>query len=279
VIDQISFNYLQGGFMIVDAHVHTGGYDGFSTDDVLRLADRAGFDKIFATDITALQYDSSEGNRKLAAEMKLHPDRIIGYASISSARYGRTAVEEVQRCHEVYGMRGLKIIHQTAGLGSYSLLTTINEPAMYPIVAKAAEYKMPILAHATAEECAGLCDAVPEAIIIMAHSGGHPTAMGDWFRAIEIARHYPNIYLDTASSQSDMGYIEALVAGVGAERVIFGTDMPLIDPFFGYAKVIGTELSDDEKALILGGNILRLVGQANELANRQEKGQNSHGNH
>lgn len=265
--------------MIVDAHVHTGGYDGFSTDDVLRLADRAGFDKIFATDITALHYDSAEGNRRLAEDMKRHPDRIIGYASISSARFGRAAVEEVQRCYEVYGMRGLKIIHQTAGLGSYSLLTTIDEPAMYPIIAKAAELGMPILAHATPEECAGLCTAVPDAIVIMAHSGGHPTAMGDWFRAIEVARHYPNIYLDTASSQSDMGYIEALVAGVGAERVIFGTDMPLIDPFFGYAKVTGTELSEEDKAQILGGNILRLVDHSNALAKHLEKGESGHGNH
>lgn len=254
--------------MIIDAHVHTGGFGGKTTEDVLRLADRVGIDKIFATDTTALHYDSAEGNRKLAEEMKRHPDRIIGYATLSSARYGRAAVEELQRCYEVYGMRGLKIIHQTAGLGSYSLLTTINEPAMYPIVAKAAEYKMPILAHATPEECAGLCTAVPEAIILMAHSGGHPTAMGDWFRAIEVARHYPNIYMDTASSQADMGYIEALVDGVGAERVIFGTDMPLIDPFFGYAKVIGADLSDHDKALILGGNILRLVGQSVELTHR-----------
>ncbi len=258
--------------MIVDAHVHTGGYANYSTDDVLRLADRVGIDKIFATDITALHYDSREGNRRLANEMKKYPDRIIGYASITSARFGKQMVEEVQRCYELYGMRGLKIIHQTAGLGSYSLLTTINEPAMYPIVAKAAEYGMPILAHATPEECAGLCNAVPEAIIIMAHSGGHPTAMGDWFRAIEVATHYPNIYLDTASSQSDMGYIEAMVAGVGAHRVIFGTDMPLIDPFFGYAKIIGADLSDEEKSLILGGNIIRIVEKSGSNSNQDKAG-------
>ncbi len=38
-----------------------------------------------------------------------------------------------------------------------------------------------------------------------------------------------------------------MVAGVGAHRVIFGTDSPLIDPFFGYAKVIGADLTDEEK--------------------------------
>ena len=94
----------------------------------------------------------------------------------------------------------------------------------------------------------------------MAHSGGCPTALGDWFRAIEIAKHYPNIYMDTASSQIDMGYVEALVEGVGAERVVFGTDLPLIDPFFGLAKITGADLTEEQKDLILGKNIQRLTG-------------------
>lgn len=246
--------------MIIDGHVHSGGYAGYSTDDIIRLADRAGFEMIFATDTVALHYNMQEGNRRLADDMKRFPGRMIGYASVTSARYGKEVVEEIQRCYEVYGMRGVKVIHQTAGLGSYQLLTTINEPAMYPIFAKAAELGMPILAHATPEECAALSEVIPEAMILMAHTGGHPTAMGDWFNAIQIARHYPNIYLDTASSQSDMGYLEAAVAGVGAERVIFGTDMPLIDPFFGLAKVTGADLTDEQKALILGGNLKRLLG-------------------
>ena len=111
------------------------------------MADRAGFDMIFGTDVIALKYDMHEGNRQLAREMKKYPDRIIGYATISSARYGKDAVEEVQRCYEEYGMRGLKIVHQVVGRGSYQLLVTLNEPAMYPIIAKAAELGMPILAH------------------------------------------------------------------------------------------------------------------------------------
>lgn len=245
--------------MIIDSHVHTNGLVGYNTDDVIRMADRAGFDKVFATDTVALKYDMVEGNAQLAKDMKKYPDRLIGYATISSARFTKSAVEEVRRCFEVYGMRGLKIVHQVVGRGSYDLMVTLNEPAMYPIVATAAELGMPILAHSTPEECAGLLQAVPSAKIIMAHSGGCPTALGDWFRAIEVAKHYPNIYLDTASSQADAAYIEALVAGVGAERVIFGTDMPLIDPFFGLAKITGADLSATEKDLILGGNISRLL--------------------
>lgn len=249
--------------MIIDAHVHTGGFGGYTTEDVLHMADRAGFDMIFGTDVIALKYDMQEGNRQLAREMKKYPDRIIGYATISAARFCKDAVEEIERCYEEYGMRGLKIVHQVVGRGSYQLLVTLNEPAMYPIIAKAAELGMPVLAHSTPEECAGLLDAVPNAKIIMAHSGGCPTALGDWFRAIEVAKHYPNIYLDTASSQIDMGYVESAVSGVGAERVVFGTDMPLLDPFFGMAKVTGADLTEEQKELILGKNIQNLLGMDN----------------
>ena len=131
---------------------------------------------------------------------------------------------------------------------------------MYPIIAIAAELDMVILAHSTPEECAGLLNVVPNAKILMAHSGGCPTALGDWFRAIEVAKQYPNLYLDTASSQIDMGYVEAMVEGVGAERVIFGTDMPLLDPFFGLAKVTGADLTREDKEFILGKNIMRILG-------------------
>jgi predicted TIM-barrel fold metal-dependent hydrolase len=245
--------------MIIDAHVHTGGSKGCSTDDILRLADRAGFERIFCTDWTALSYDMLEGNRHLAEEMRRHPDRIIGYCSIPSHHFGQKAVDEVQRCYEVYGMRGLKVWHQTAGIGSYTLLTSINEPQMVPIFEKAAELGMLVLAHSTPDECVGLSQKVPTVRLLMAHMGGCPTAMGDWHKAIEAARRCPNIMLDTASSQSDMGYLEAAVAAVSAKRVIFGTDMPFIDPFFGLAKVDSAELTDEQKELILAWNILRIL--------------------
>jgi uncharacterized protein len=245
--------------MVIDAHVHSGNAKGCSLEALLRLADRAGFDKIFCTDWAALSYDMVEGNRRLAADMLRYPDRIIGYCTIPSHHFGQKAVDEVQRCYEVYGMRGLKVWHQTAGIGSYSLLTSIDEPQMVPIFEKAAELGMLVLAHSTPAECAGLSQKVPGVKLLMAHMGGCPTAMGDWHKAIQAAVEYPNILLDTASSQSDMGYLEAAVAAVGAERVIFGTDMPFIDPFFGLSKVTGAKLTDEQKELILAGNVMRLL--------------------
>ncbi len=247
--------------MIIDAHVHIGKTPGYAAcvEELLRCADRAGFDMIVCSEFAAMGYDAAEGNRRLGEAMRAHPDRVQGYAAISSARYGQQAIDEIQRCHEVYGMRGVKILHRVGGLGSYGLVTSINEPFMYPIVARAAELGMPILAHSTPEECEGLCREVPDAVIIMAHMGGCPTALGDWHRAILAAQRYPNIILDTTSSMCDLGYIEAAVDAVGPRQVLFGTDMPLLDPFFGLAKVTGADLSREALDLILAGNIKRLM--------------------
>jgi predicted TIM-barrel fold metal-dependent hydrolase len=248
--------------MIIDAHVHVrvDGTGSRGLTRVLGLADRAGFDKIFGISNIGLKYDLPEGNRQLGEALRRYPDRLLGYVSIPSARLGQAAVDEIQRGYEVYGMHGVKLVHRVSGLGSYALITSLGEPPMIPIVEKAAELGMVLLLHASPEECEWLAERVPEASIIMAHSGGCPTAWGDWPKAIETAKRCPGIYLDTASSMVDYGYIEAAVKALGAERLTFGTDMPLLDPWTQLAKVTGAELEPEEKALILSGNIARLVG-------------------
>jgi uncharacterized protein len=142
--------------LIVDGHVHIGkstrlqiAVDG---DMLLRQADALGFDKICCTDLTALFYDMHEGNRLLAAEMKRHPDRILGYASLHSTRYGQAALDELERCRNDYGMTGMKI-YSTPEL-------SIAEPCTIPILEKCVELGFPILAHTTPQECEYLLAAV-----------------------------------------------------------------------------------------------------------------------
>ncbi len=242
--------------MIVDGHVHIGkstrlqiNMDGAG---LMRIADAMGVDKLCCTDLTALFYDMHEGNRLLYDEMRRFPDRILGYASLHSTRFGQEGLDEIRRCRDDYGMRGLKI-YSTPEM-------SIAEPAMIPIIELCAELKMPILAHTTPTECEYLMSHVPEVQFIMAHAGGQPFAHGDWNRAIMVAAKFPNLYLDTACSTVDTGFVESCVAALGAERVIFGTDVPLLDPWPQLAKVKETRLADEQRALLMGGNILRLMG-------------------
>lgn len=242
--------------MLIDAHVHIGKSARLQIDVtgelLVRTADELKIDRIFCTDLTALFYDMWEGNRLLYEQMKLFPDRIIGYASLHSTRFGQLALDELQRCRDDYGMRGLKIYSTPEA--------SIAEPAMIPILEKCADLGFVVLAHTTPPECEYLMSAVPECKFMMAHAGGQPFAHGDWNRAIMAAQRFENLYLETASSTIDTNFMETAVSILGPEKIIFGTDMPLLDPWTQLAKVRATKLDDRSKALICGGNIARLIG-------------------
>ncbi|HXE13688.1 MAG TPA: amidohydrolase family protein [Bryobacteraceae bacterium] len=244
--------------MMIDAHVHIGKSTRLQIDvdseHLVRVADEIGFEKICCTDLTALFYDMHEGNRLLYEEMRKFPDRIIGYASLHSTRFGEEALQELERCANDYGMRGLKI-YSTPQM-------TIAEPATIPILEKTVDLGFPILAHATPLECEYLMAAVPECRLMMAHAAAQPYAHGDWNRAIMAAKRYPNLYLETASSTIDTGFLETCVRELGPEKIIFGTDIPLLDPYFQLSKVSDTNVAADGLKKILGGNILRLMGLA-----------------
>jgi uncharacterized protein len=242
--------------LIVDAHVHIGKSTRLQIDadaDMLvRQADELGFDKICCTDLTALFYDMHEGNRLLAAEMRRYPDRILGYATLHSTRYGQEAIDELDRCRQDYGMTGLKI-YSTPEM-------SIAEPCTIPILEKCVVLGFPILAHTTPQECEYLLGYVPEAKLIMAHSGGQPFAKGDWNRAIQSAQRFANLSLDTASSTIDLAFLETCVRELGASRILFGSDTPLLDPWTQVTKIRESSLPQADLDLIMGGNILRLMG-------------------
>ena len=70
---------------------------------------------------------------------------------------------------------------------------------------------------------------------------------------------HEKLYLVTHSYQMTWG-IEDISCRFGAERLIFGTGLPESDGGGPLAQVLYADLSDDEKALIAGGNLRRLLG-------------------
>ena len=244
--------------MIFDSHVHIGrstwGHIDHDADAIVALADRAGVEKMMVTDFTALQYDMWEGNEHMRRERDRYPDRIFPYFTVCSARYGRRVIEELERYVNEHGFVGLKIY-------SVPPLYKMVDPYMYPVIEKAAELRIPILSHSNAEECEAVSRLYPEAMLINAHMNNCPEGQGDWHRSIAAAKAFPNIILDTTCSAFDNGMIEHAVEEVGAERIIYGSDSPLLDPLLQVAKVKGAEISDEAKELILHGNIERMLGQ------------------
>jgi len=243
--------------VIIDAHVHAGVSTLFnfvaSSDDLLRFADKYGIDRLFVTNFTALVHDMQEGNDELGQALRKHSDRLIGYVSIPTMNFAHGALEEIERCVHEYGMRGIKIY-------SYEKLPLVR-PSLFPVLAKAADYRMVVLAHATPEECEAMAAHVPEATVLMAHAGNTALARGDWLRAVQAAERYPSIYLETCSSSVHNGSLEYAVQRLGAGRIVYGSDMPLLEPGVQLARITGAEIPTHAKEMILGGNLARLLGE------------------
>ena len=219
---------------------------------LLDIADEIGFDRIFVTHLTALFYEMQEGNDLLGADLARFGDRMIGYATIPTHRLGDSACDEIRRCVEQYGMRGVKLYSHPE--------SSVVESSSTVIFELAADLDLLVLGHFTQQECEHVMQRVPEAKVIMAHMGCTPYAQGNWHLAVEVAARHENLYVDTASSMIDNGMLEHAVDQLGPEKILFGTDMPALNPWVQRAKVEGAEISDEAKRLILGGNVQRILG-------------------
>ncbi|MFP4384087.1 MAG: amidohydrolase family protein [Spirochaetia bacterium] len=68
----------------------------------------------------------------------------------------------------------------------------------------------------------------------------------------------PNVYLECSSF--GYRYIEEVCGLISADRLIFGSHTPHLDPGLAISYVMYAEISDTEKQKIAGGNIQRLMG-------------------
>jgi predicted TIM-barrel fold metal-dependent hydrolase len=82
---------------------------------------------------------------------------------------------------------------------------------------------------------------------------------GDWERGIRIIRDAKNVSAEIAGSNPTAGFVEMAVRELGAERVIYGSDVGGRSFASQLGKVLGAKIPQSAKELILGGNLRRLL--------------------
>lgn len=102
-----------------------------------------------------------------------------------------------------------------------------------------------------------LVEAYPEVKFIIAHLGSHNNEkLVDKF--IGLAKRSENVFLD--SSWSDVPWkIHDAIKIAGADKVVFGSDGPLIHPLIELTKIKVLKLNEEEEELVLWKNIARLI--------------------
>ncbi len=165
---------------------------------------------------------ANEVQRQLQAQ---HPARIRGYVLVNP-NYTAHALSEIGR-GVAEGMIGVKLAASRRA----------DDPLLHPVCEAAAGHGLPVLQHIwqhRRREFAGqeASDAVelvrlalrhPRVSFILAHIGGG----GDWLHSLRAVRGVPNVFVDLSGSGVDGGMLEACLAAVGAERLLWGCDLTI----------------------------------------------------
>ena len=205
-----------------------------------------------------------EHNDYLLEAIRKYPDKLIAFATIQPLD-ARDA-QELERCLGA-GMMGM------GEVGPDGQKFDIEERWVLEATAQVLmSHGRPLLVHSSeplGHEYAGkgkqhpwrllkLAQNFPDLSIVLAHWGG---GLPFYELMPEVRESLRNVYYDTAASTYLYSFdvFKVVVELVGAERILWGTDYPLLSQakFLRRARECG--LPDDVLGAVLGGNAARLL--------------------
>ncbi|MFI4877165.1 MAG: amidohydrolase family protein [Blastopirellula sp. JB062] len=148
-------------------------------------------------------------------------------------------------------------------LGGYSGICSRPEHA--PIFEKAIDLKAVIYQHAwlkvggnlsqesTPHDVVKLAQRYPDYPFICGHAGG------DWELGIRAVTAAPNVSIGIGGFYPTSGVVEMGVRLLGPQRVLYGSDAPGRSFSSQLGKVLGADLPDAHKQMILHDNLARLM--------------------
>lgn len=257
--------------MIIDADTHispykTDEYD-ISIDELIRRMDYAGIDKSIVWLRPPYMREVAESNLYVRRAMRDHPDRVIGFGWVDPHLDRRAMLDEIKRCHEEYGMHGIKL--NGAQNDFY-----IDGDLAAPFEEEIANRNLVMAFHIGVDAYEGthpyrlgkVARRHPNCRIFMIHMGG--VAFHDMSNAaIEVMTEHPNI-MGIASAIRPISVLKALKR-LDTSRVAFGSDTPfnLMHVELAATKaMMEPEFSNEQIEDVLGGNIARFVGLAGPKA-------------
>lgn len=87
---------------------------------------------------------------------------------------------------------------------------------------------------------------------------GH-SFFGQWDRAVELSKRYPNLYLELTAVLHRRGPLELFVDELGSQRILFGVDLPWFSYYHGIGAVLSAGISDEDRRNIFYRNGKKLL--------------------
>lgn len=248
---------------IWDLHCHLSGVTGKTAEQraeqLLEYADRMHVERLiffmgYPFSQTPDPAEFRRQNDQVLTVLERWPDRLLGFAYVN-ASYPEESLAEVERCIQDGPMLGVKL-----WVGG-----RCDNEDIDPLIRRCGELNALVFQHtffkvtgnlpgeSTPDDIAQLATRHPDVPLICGHTGG------DWTLGIRSIRQFSNVSVGIGGSDPAAGFVEMAVRELGPERVLYGSDIGGRSFASQLAKVYGAQISDEQRNLVLGGNLRRML--------------------
>jgi predicted TIM-barrel fold metal-dependent hydrolase len=238
-----------------------------TADELIASMDEAGVDISVILNIGWTTHELCvETNDYIIDAVSRYPQRLVGFCAVQP-QSAKAAAAEIERCAKA-GIRGVGEMRP-----DIQLFDLCDEVIMEPLAEVLKAHKLALLLHASepiGHEYPGkggitpdilypFITSFPDLTVVCAHWGG-----GLPFYALmpEVKKAMGNVYFDSAASPFlyTPEVYSQVIQLVGADRVLFGSDYPLLAQSRLLKEIEGLDLAVETKSLVLAGNALKLLG-------------------
>ena len=237
-----------------------------TAEEVIASMDECGVDKSVILNLGWVTHELCvETNDYILDAIARYPQRLIGFVAIQPLA-GDKAIAEIERCAR-NGAKGIG--EMRPDVQGFDL---DDNATMRPLVEAVVEKDLIFLTHTSepvGHQYFGKGDVTPQIIypfilrypelkLVCAHWGG-----GLPFYALmpEVAQAFGNTFFDTAATPYlyRPQIFKQVAEIIGSEKILFGSDYPLLSPKRIIDQIDSVELEQADRARIIGGNAERLL--------------------
>ena len=238
-----------------------------TADELIASMDRDGVDISVIMNIGWTTHDLCvQTNDYILESIARYPGRLIGFCSVQPLAYD-AALREVERCAKA-GAKGIGELRPDT-----QLFDLADDDLTQPFVEMLEKNNLILLLHTsepvghdypgkgtvTPDTLYPFISRYPDLSLVCAHWGG-----GLPFYALmpEVKQALENVYFDTAASPFlyDSQIYQQVAELVGPEKILLGSDYPLMPQSRLIDEVRTLPVPEDIKGFILSGNAQRLLG-------------------
>jgi len=238
-----------------------------TADDLIASMDREGVDISVIVNYSWSTHELCvETNDYILESIARYPKRLVGFCAVADYHDDKS-LAEIERCTGG-GIRGVGELRP-----DLQPLELMTKKTLEPFARLLREHNLILSTHSSdpvGHEYRGKGAATPEKLYsFISNLNGLPVVCAHWGGGLpfytlmpEVRRALENVYFDTAISPflyrpEIYRYVKDLV---GADRILFGTDYPVLPPSRLLKEMEGVEMTQEERDMILSGNARRLLG-------------------